>query len=147
MYRRILVPTDGSPLSRKAIAHAIAIARSSGATIIGLYARRDPTVYYGDGLLVLSSQVEKQLEDQAKKAGDKYLSLLQKAAQKAKVRFKGIQVSDAYPSTAIIRISRKEKCDLIAMASHGRKGISRVLLGSETMRVLADSRIPVLVTR
>lgn len=147
MYRRILVPTDGSPLSRRAIAHAIAIARSSGATIIGLYARRDPAVYYGDGLLVLSSQVERQLEAQAKKAGDKYLSYLERAAQKAKIRFKGIQVSDAYPSTAIIRTAKREKCDLIAMASHGRKGLSRVLLGSETMRVLADSRIPVLVTR
>jgi nucleotide-binding universal stress UspA family protein len=148
MYRRILVPTDGSALSRKAIAHAVALARLDRATIIGLHVRLPESyVYYGDGAFVLPANTTRQLQQQAIQAARRYLAQIETAARKAKVRCKLVQVESPSPSAAIVKTARKEKCGLIVMASHGRKGVSRLLLGSETSQVLTHTRVPVLVTR
>jgi len=77
----------------------------------------------------------------------RYLGEIAAAARKAGVRFKGVHWMSFSPAEGVIGAAKKEKCDLIVMASHGRRGISRMLLGSETNKVLVRSRIPVLVTR
>jgi nucleotide-binding universal stress UspA family protein len=148
MYRRILIATDGSPLSRKAIEEGVALARSIGASVVGFHAR-PPVIlpYYAEPAIVLPQKTEEMIEKQAIAAAKKYLARMETVAKKAGVAFKGIDIVDSSPADAIIRIAKKEKCELIVMASHGRRGISRLLLGSETNHVLTQVRMPVLVVR
>jgi nucleotide-binding universal stress UspA family protein len=146
--KRILIPTDGSRLSRRAIAYGVALAKSIGASVVGFHARPLPQVmYYGDATLTIAPTTEKLLEQEGVRAAEKHLAVVAAAAKQAGVRCKSIQSMDLSPAEAIIRTARRERCDLIVMASHGRKGVSRLLLGSETNHVLTHSRIPVLVTR
>ncbi len=148
MYRRILVATDGSRLSRTAIAHAVALAKSTAATVVGFHARASyPLAYYGDPAIMMPLESRQVFAEQSVSAAKQYLAKIEAAARRAGVRYKGVHVASLSPSQAIINTARKEKCDLIVMASHGRKGVSRLLLGSETNQVLTHSRIPVLVTR
>lgn len=86
-------------------------------------------------------------ERDAEMMGAKYIAAIERACAKAGVPFIGVTTRVSAPAEAIIRMAKKEKCDLIVMASHGRKGIKRLLLGSETNAVLTHSQIPVLVTR
>ena len=148
MYRRILIATDGSPLSRKAIEAGVALARSVGASVVGFHARA-PTMlpYYTEAAMVLPEKTQKMMEKHANDAARKYLARIEAVAKKAGVAFKGIDIVDPSPADAIVRLAKKEKCELIVMASHGRRGLSRLLLGSETNHVLTRSRMPVLVVR
>jgi nucleotide-binding universal stress UspA family protein len=147
MYRNILVPIDGSALSRSAAKEAVAFAKAQGAKVIGFYVAPayEPNVYAD---FVPASFVSPQQYDElAKKTADKYLSVVQKAADAA-----GVPCSVAYamsdaPYEEIVKAARRHKCDLVFMASHGRSGIARLLLGSVTSKVLAHSEIPVLVHR
>jgi nucleotide-binding universal stress UspA family protein len=148
MYRRILIATDGSPLSRKAIDEGVAFARSVGASVVGFHARAPVMLpYYAEPAIVLPQKTEEMIEKQAIAAAKKYLARIEAIAKKAGVEFKGVDIIDASPADAIIRVAKKEKCELIVMASHGRRGISRLLLGSETNHVLTHARMPVLVVR
>src|SRR5690606_23612657 len=81
------------------------------------------------------------------RAAARYLGVIERACAKAGVPYRGVHVTDESPAEAIVEAARKNKCDLIHMASHGRRGLSGVLLGSQTQKVLAQSRIPVLVFR
>ena len=146
MYDRILIATDGSPLSRIAAEQGVEMARSVGASVVGLHARM-PVVLPYKPLISLPQKVLDSIEKPGNVASKKYLMAIQSLAQKAGVAFKGIDVVDPYPANSIIRIAKKEKCGLIVMAAHGRRGILRVLLGSETNHVLLNSHIPVLVVR
>ena len=148
MYRRILIATDGSPLSRKAIEEGVALARSVGASVVGFHARA-PTMlpYYTEAAMVLPEKTQKMMQKHANDAARKYLARIEAVAKKAGVAFKGIDIVDLSPADAIVRLAKKEKCELIVMASHGRRGLSRLLLGSETNHVLTRSRMPVLVVR
>ena len=148
MYRRILIATDGSPLSRKAIDEGVALARSVGASVVGFHARAPVMLpYYAEPAIVLPRKTEEMIEKQALAAARKHLTRIEAIAKKAGVEFKGVDSVDASPADAIIRAAKKEKCELIVMASHGRRGISRLLLGSETNHVLTHARMPVLVVR
>ena len=148
MYRRILIATDGSPLSRKAIEEGVALARSVGASIVGFHARAPVMLpYYAEPAMVLPLKTEELMEKQGIAATKRYLAKMEEIAKKAGVAFKGVQIVDPSPADSIVRIAKKEKCELIVMASHGRRGISRLLLGSETNHVLMRSRMPVLVVR
>jgi nucleotide-binding universal stress UspA family protein len=148
MYRRILIATDGSRLSRKAIEEGVALARSVGASVVGFHARLPLMLpYYAEPAIVLPQHTEKMLEKQGIDSAKKYLAKIEAIAQKAGVVYKSVQVVDPSPADAILKIAKKEKCELIVMASHGRRGISRLLLGSETSHVLTRSHIPVLVVR
>jgi len=148
MYRRILIATDGSLLSRKAIDEGVAFARLIGASVVGFHARAPVMLpYYAEPAIVLPQKTEEMIEKQAIAAARKYLARIEAIAIKAGVEFKGVDVVDASPADAIIRAAKKEKCELIVMASHGRRGISRLLLGSETNHVLTHARMPVLVVR
>ncbi len=142
MYRRILIATDGSPLSRKAIEEGVALARSVGASVVGFHARTPVMLpYYAEPAIVLPQKTEEMMEKQGIAAARKYLARIEAVAKKAGVVFKGVDSVDPSPADSIVRVAKKEKCELIVMASHGRRGISRLLLGSETNHVLTHARI------
>ena len=147
MYKRILVATDGSTLSKKAVTSAIGLAAACGAELIALkVVPRYPQAYF-EGSIPLSvqdvSRVEKQWTDTAQAAVDAVV----KTAKSKNVVAKGVTIKSDVVSDAIIAAAKKQDADLIVMASHGRKGIKRLLLGSETQQVLTHSHVPVLVLR
>ena len=147
MYRHILVPTDGSTLSARAIKEAVKFARSSGAKITGFYAAAQYRLpVYGDYIPPQSFNT-KEFERHAKEVATKHLGVIEKAAHAAGVRCRCAYVSNDRPAEAIVQAAKKHRCDLIFMASHGRRGLQGLLLGSETMKVLTHSKIPVLVHR
>jgi nucleotide-binding universal stress UspA family protein len=147
MYQRILVPTDGSPLSKKAVTSAIEQAAATGAELVALYVvPRYPASYFEGGMSVSNSEVartEKQWSDK----GQAVVDAVQQAAKAGGVKAKGVLTRSDLVAESVISTSKKYKCDLIVMASHGRKGIKRILLGSETQHVLTHSKLPVLVLR
>ncbi|NDH52153.1 MAG: universal stress protein [Betaproteobacteria bacterium] len=147
MYKRILVATDGSTLSKKAVSSAIELAAATGAELVALkVVPRYPMSYFEGGLAVQASEVariEKQWGDNAQAIVD----AVQKAAAARAVKAKALTVKSNLVSDAVIAAAKKHKCDLIVMASHGHRGIKRLLLGSETQLVLTHSHIPVLVLR
>lgn len=147
MYQRILIATDGSELSGKAVDHGLALAALSGAAVVVLkVVPRYPRSYFEGGSIVDTGdakRIEAQWTASAKALVDgiKALGTAQGVAVKAVV-----SKSDLV-AEAVIAAARKHQCDLIVMASHGRKGLQRLLLGSETQHVLTHSHIPVLVLR
>ena len=147
MYQRILVATDGSSLSKKAVSSAIALAALSGAELVALKVVPRYSMSYFEGSIAVSAsevaRVEKQWADHAQAIVD----AVRQAATTKGVRAKAVTVRSDLVSDAIISAAKKHKADLIVMASHGRRGIKRLLLGSETQLVLTHSHIPVLVLR
>ena len=147
MYKNLLVATDGSKLSDKALAQAIGLAQAVGATLTIFYAAPDyPMPAYADG--VVYEPVSRK--EYAKLAAEDAQKILGKAATKAEAA--GLVSKTAYaiasaPWEAILAAAKKHKCDAIVMASHGRRGISAVLLGSETQKVLTHTKLPVIVVR
>jgi nucleotide-binding universal stress UspA family protein len=147
MYKRILVATDGSPLSRKAVKEAIGLAASLEAALVVLnVVPRYPMSYFEGGASISPEDVGRIEKDWADK-GQAIADAAQKSAQAAGVQAKAVIAKSDLVATAILAAAKKNKCDLIVMASHGRKGLSRILLGSETQQVLTHSTIPVLVLR
>jgi len=147
MYTNILVPTDGTKLSDKAVAHAVGLAQAVGAKITLFYAAPDyPMPAYADG--VVYEPVSRK--EYAKLASTDAEKILDAAARKGNAA--GIECGTAYsiaaaPWEAILAAAKKNKCDAIVMASHGRRGVSALLLGSETQKVLTHSKLPVIVVR
>jgi nucleotide-binding universal stress UspA family protein len=147
MYKRILVATDGSTLSKKAVASAIALAQLSEAELVALkVVPRYPQSYFEGGLALPLSDINK-IEKQWAAQGQAVVDAVAKAAKAKGLSTKAVVVKSDLVSEAIIATAKKNKCDLIVMASHGRKGIKRLLLGSETQQVLTHSHTPVLVLR
>lgn len=147
MYTRILVATDGSTLSKKAVTNAIQLAATCGAELIALkVVPRYPQAYF-EGSIPLSVAEVNRIEGQWTEAAKTALEAVQKTAKSKGVVSKVVTVKSDVVSDAIIATAKKQKADLIVMASHGRKGIKRLLLGSETQQVLTHSHIPVLVLR
>ena len=147
MYQRILVATDGSNLSRKAVSSAIALAALTGAELVALKViSRYPQSYFEGGMALAVADVAR-VEKQWAESGQAVVDAVQKAALAKGVPVKAITAKSDLVSDAIIAAAKKHKCDLIVMASHGRRGIKRLLLGSETQLVLTHSHIPVLVLR
>ncbi|MCK6376098.1 universal stress protein [Zoogloea sp.] len=147
MFRNILVPTDGSELSASTVARAIDFAKEAGAKLTFFYAQPDfPTPIYGEGALFDPTTPE-QFSRAAAAEAEKILGLAKAAADAAGVTSVGDTVISEVPFEAIIASAERNRCDLIFMASHGRRGLSGLLLGSETQKVLTHSKIPVLVYR
>jgi nucleotide-binding universal stress UspA family protein len=147
MYERILVATDGTTLSKKAVNSALALAKLSGAELVALKViPRYPQSYFEGGLALPASEIAK-VEKQWAAHGQAVVDAVAKAAKAKGVNAKAMVAKSDVVSEAIIATARKNKCDLIVMASHGRKGVKRLLLGSETQQVLTHSHIPVLVLR
>lgn len=147
MYQRILVATDGSTLSKKAVSSAIALAKLSGAELVALkVVPRYPQSYFEGGLALPPSDVAK-VEKQWAAHGQAVVDAVAKSSAAKGLTVKAVIAKSDLVSEAIIATAKKHKCDLIVMASHGRKGIKRLLLGSETQQVLTHSHVPVLVLR
>jgi nucleotide-binding universal stress UspA family protein len=147
MYARILVATDGSTLSKKAVNSAISLAALCGAELIAIkVVPRYPQSYF-EGSIPLSVEDVKRVEKQWAEDGQAVVEAVKKTAATKGVAVKALTVKSDLVSDALISAATKYKVDLIVMASHGRKGIKRLLLGSETQHVLTHSHIPVLVLR
>lgn len=147
MFKHILVPTDGSELSTNAVGKAVDFARETNARITFFYAKPDfPVTFYGEGALMDPITPERYAEAASKRAQD-ILSECEAAAHAAGVTCDSRTTTSDAPYDAVIETARETGCDLIFMASHGRRGIRGLLLGSETQKVLTHSTIPVLVFR
>jgi len=147
MFKNILIPTDGSKLSAKAIRSGVAFAKSIKAQITGCYVVEPFQPYYFGDYIPPEMPTPKEFERHAREVGEKYLKRIEAAAHAAGLKYRGSVVTADTPYEGIIGAAKKSRCDLIFMASHGRRGLSGMLLGSETNKVLTHSKIPVLVYR
>jgi nucleotide-binding universal stress UspA family protein len=147
VYTNILVATDGSKLSGKAVTHAVSLAQALGARITAFHASPDyPLPVYADG--VVYQQVSRRDYAAAcKKEAAKVLDAVEAKARLAGVPFAQEHTISSVPWEAILAAAKRNKCDAIVMASHGRRGVSALLLGSETQKVLTHSKVPVIVVR
>ncbi|MFS2036796.1 universal stress protein [Polaromonas sp. CT11-55] len=143
MFNHILLPTDGSPASERAITQAVAFAKDAEARITGLHVMQEFHLLTYQVQMLENTREQFIRECQAR--ADVYLSALKKAADKEGVPCETVCVTANQPFEAIVRMAEGKACDLIVMASHGRKGIAGFLLGSETQKVLSHSKKPVLV--
>jgi nucleotide-binding universal stress UspA family protein len=147
MYKHILVATDGSKLSQKAVTHAIALAQALGAKMTVFYASPDyPLPAYADGV-VYEPVSKKEYAALANQEAEKILSAIAQKAEAGGLECATIHTIAPAPWEAILAAAKKAKADAIVMASHGRRGVSALLLGSETQKVLTHSKIPVIVVR
>jgi len=147
MYKHILIPTDGSELSRRAIAAGVKLAKSVGAKVTGFFAAPPATPVVYEDFLPVGYMTPEQHAQLIEKTAARYLEVIEKAAKAAGVACECVHVTNDFPADAILAMAKKKGCDLIFMASHGRRGLRGVLLGSETQKVLTHSKIPVLVYR
>jgi len=148
MFRHVLVPTDGSDLSAKAVAQAIELAKSVNASVTALHAYPEyhPMILY-EYVGPIDAMNRQDYLRAAKSTAERYLADVTKAAEAVGVQANGVALVSDQPHEAIIKAAKKGKCDLIVMASHGRRGVAGLLLGSVTQKVLTHSTIPVLVVR
>lgn len=149
MFRHLLVPTDGSELSKAAAARAVTLAQQMGARITFFHAQES---FYGRPQLAIYSEglvMDPALVEQFRKANAEYAATLlaevQQLAKQAGVEAAGATAVNPLIHEAILEAAQRYDCDLIVMASHGRRGLAGLLLGSETQRVLTHAQIPVLV--
>jgi nucleotide-binding universal stress UspA family protein len=143
MFKHILLPTDGSELSEAAIRKGVQFAKSIGARVTGFYAAPEFHVFtYQTEML---EDTKEQFAKDSRARADRYLAAIAKAAQEAGVACETVRVTSDQPYEAILEAAQDKGCDLILMASHGRRGLRGVLLGSETQKVLTHAKLPVLV--
>ncbi len=145
MFKHILISTDGSPLANKAAKAGVALAHALGAKVTAYCALEELQPIYVEGYAFAQKMID-GIEDSARQAGQKRVDAIGKMAKAAGVPFASV-VTKAYPSEGIIAVARNRKCDVIFMASHGRRGLSKLIMGSVTQQVLTHSKIPVVVYR
>jgi len=147
MFKVILVATDGTTQSNQAVKTAATLAAEMRATLIVFHASRTyQSFYYPDGI-ALAWPPKGQFLKESSAGADKLLTSASALAKKLGLNAKTAHSYSDSPAEAIIAAAKKSKADLIVMASHGRKGLDKLLLGSETQKVLARSKLPVLVVR
>jgi nucleotide-binding universal stress UspA family protein len=148
MYKHLLVPTDGSRLSAKAIRTAVRLAKNLGARLTGVFVV-PPYVapVYGEAVIYVPEVTPKRYKEITGREARKALAALEIEAQAAGLDCKTTTLTADQAWQGIIRTAGAKGCDLIVMASHGRRGLTGLLLGSETTKVLTHSKIPVLVCR
>ena len=147
MYKHILIPTDGSTLSAHAVKHGIELAKAIGARVTGLFVAPAPTPLVFEGFVPVGYMQPDEHAALTARAAAQHLGVIGKAAQQAGVAFEGVTVTGEFPAEAILEAATRRNCELIVMASHGRRGLAGVLLGSETQKVLTHAKVPVLVCR
>ncbi|HKU71251.1 MAG TPA: universal stress protein [Burkholderiales bacterium] len=147
MYKNIMVPVDGSPMSTRAIKECIALAKSSGAKVTMIHVVSHFHLHFQPWGAPKSvhQKIEKDHEDEARQAAQAMVERLAGEARAAGITCETIVPVSDHPYEEIIGEATKRRCDLIIMASHGHKGLNAVLLGSETAKVLTHAKIPVLV--
>jgi nucleotide-binding universal stress UspA family protein len=145
MFKRILIPTDGSDLSRKAVLYGVQLARSEGARVTAITVMQP---YRVDAMEVaLAAETIEEHDARVAEEADRALEQVKMAGEAASVPVETLRDMSDQPYRAIIDCALANRCDLIVMASHGRRGVAALLLGSETTKVLTHSTIPVLVYR
>jgi nucleotide-binding universal stress UspA family protein len=145
MYKHILLPTDGSELSTQAVRDGIRLAKPLGALVTALHTTPQvyPSEMLGRQMIERSKEYVKQVEEEAARV----LGAVEATAREAGVTCHAIHRNSDTPWNEIIKVATEQGCDLIVMASHGRHGVTALVLGSETTKVLTHSKIPVLVCR
>jgi nucleotide-binding universal stress UspA family protein len=148
MFKHILLPTDGSKLSDRAVQRGIELAEAVDARVTAVHVVLEFRMMADESFVLPTSvDLKSRYEKEAKARALKMLDKIAARAQAAGVAYEGVVVVGETPYERIIETARKRKCDLIMMASHGRRGLSALLLGSETSKVLTHSKVPVLVVR
>ncbi len=147
MYKHILIPTDGSPRSNAAVAAGIRLAKKLGARVTGLFAAPPATPVIYRAVLPVGYATPREHEKMIRRSVEHHLGRIAASARAAGVACETLSVTSDFPADAILAAAKKRRCDLIVMASHSRKGLRGMLLGSETQKVLTGSAIPVLVYR
>ena len=150
MFKNILVPTDGSPLSQKAVKAAVKLAKTNRGKLTVVHVMPDYAAYVRERYNVpgiLAAPLKQKFEKDAATVAKQHLDRACKLAKAAGVRCSGVAVASDTVHAAILKQASKAKCDTIMMASHGRRGLQGVLLGSETQKVLTHSKLPVVVCR
>ena len=148
MARHILVATDGSKLSDKAVAAAIGLARGLGAKLMAFHATEDfPIMPFPEYSMLVDALTPDLWQADQEKRAQRILRSVEAKAKKAGVACASMSVMAAHPYQAILEAAKKSRCDLIVMASHGRRGVQGLVLGSETNKVLTHGKLPVLVVR
>ena len=145
MFKHVLVATDGSRLSEKAALGAVQLAKSLSARLTAVTSSTPFHVVAIDAVML--TDTEEVYMEHCKRQAEKYLRVIKTAAESSGLSFEGIHVFHNQPYAAIIETANNKGCDVICMASHGRRGIGALVLGSETMKVLTHSKIPALVWR
>ena len=145
MYKHILVPTDGSALSRKAVRTAAALAKTLKAQVTAIHVMQpwDPP----SGAEAAAFQMPRLIREYESNVRANAKKVLTKVATDVKAPCETVAVFHPHPWEAIVKAAASRKCDVIVMASHGRRGLAGLLLGSETQKVLSHSKTPVLVCR
>ncbi len=149
MYKQILVATDGSELAQRALDHALALAKATGAEVTVVHIS-EPLAVYGAGYASVAGTVfdpVPELIEAQKSAANNVIEAARRRAEEAGVPAKTLHLDNTYAAEGIVETAGKVGADLIVMGSHGRRGLSRMLLGSQTSNVLTHTKIPVLVTR
>lgn len=147
MYKHILIPTDGSRAAARAADAAVALAKSVGARVTGFFAAPPATPVVFKQFLPVGYMSPDDHQDAIERAAAAYLGTIERAATRAGVPYRGVQVVSDFPAEAILRAAAKGGCDLIFMAPHSRKGLAELFVGSQTQKVLTHAKIPVLVYR
>ena len=142
MYRHILIPTDGSELAERAVTHGLSLAKFVGAKVTGIIVEERPAAW-----LLAAGVAFAEFTEQLREYYASALDSMANAAKQAGVPCDTVQVEDVRPYEAIIATATDRGCDLIVMASHGRSGLSAVVLGSVTNKVLTHTKTPVLVVQ
>jgi nucleotide-binding universal stress UspA family protein len=145
MYKNILIPTDGSDLAAKAVQHGTTLAKALNAKITVLTVSLPFQVFTLDTGMVVDTPDD--YKRRAEERSAKTLSVVASAAKVEGVQCDTVHLQHEHPYQAIIDTAKAKGCDLIVMASHGRRGVSAIVLGSQTVKVLTHSKIPVLVHR
>ena len=146
MFKHVLISTDGSPASNKAAKAGISLAKALGAKVTAYYAIEPMQPIYVEDY-GLDQKVIEGIEDSARQSGQKYVDAIGKMAKSAGVPFASVVTKAITPYEGIIDAAKKRKCDVIFMASHGRHGLSKLIMGSVTQKVLTHSNTPVVVYR
>ncbi|MGE0557812.1 MAG: universal stress protein [Burkholderiales bacterium] len=148
MFKHILLPTDGSKLADRAIVRGMALAKSVGAKLTLLTVVPEFRMIADESFAVpMSAELKSRYEKEAKARAAKKLETVRQRMTRAGLKSDVVVIASDLPYQQIIAVAGKRKCDLVVMASHGRRGLTGLLLGSETVKVLTHSKIPVLVVR
>ncbi|MDA9405030.1 universal stress protein [Bradyrhizobium sp. CCBAU 45389] len=148
MYTRILLSTDGSDVARNGIRHGIALAKALKAKVTVIAVTESLPIDYGSGHAsgwIPSQQEIDSFDAACRERAGKLLDEARAMAEQAGISAELLHVPNAHPATAIIETAKSGGCDLIVMGSHGRRGLKKLFLGSQTSEVLADGSVPVLV--
>jgi nucleotide-binding universal stress UspA family protein len=145
MFKHILLPTDGTPLSESAVRKGIALAHDHGARVTGVHV--SPQFHLLTYRTDMLEETRDEYERDSRAHAERYLKFISDTAREQGVACQTLRETSDDVSATLLEVARSRGCDLIAMASHGRRGLSGLLLGSETQRVLMHSGVPVLVWR